>query len=238
MVLLSMLQKLNCSKPRSDSLVLTFLKEKYDPLIEPSNLLINFLISSQKKISSKDSFGSLNYIPDFYKDLRKYCKPLFDRLKGNPSPWTDAHTAIVKQIKIHVKTLPCLGIPSDHAFKIVETDASEIGFGGILKQRVSPGSPEQIVCFHSGSWNTAQSNYSTIKKEIISIVLCITKFQSDLLNQKFLLRIDCKSAKYILKKDVENIASKQIFARWQAILSAFDFDIEYIKGSENIYIKG
>jgi hypothetical protein len=186
-----------------------------------------------KKTQLQRFLGSLNYIADFYKDLRKYCKPLFDRLRGNPSPWTDAHTAIVKQIKIHVKTLPCLGIPSDHAFKIIETDASEIGFGGILKQRVSPGSPEQIVRFHSGSWNTAQSNYSTIKKEILSIVLCITKFQSDLLNQKFLLRIDCKSAKYILKKDVENIASKQIFARWKAILSAFDFDIEYIKGSEN-----
>jgi hypothetical protein len=36
-----------------------------------------------------------------------------------------------------------------------------------------------------------------------------------------------------LKKDVENIASKQIFARWQAILSAFDFGIEYIKGFDN-----
>jgi hypothetical protein len=47
------------------------------------------------------------------------------------------------------------------------------------------------------------------------------------------LRIDCKFAKYILKKDVENIASKQIFARWQAILSIFYFDIEYIKGSDN-----
>jgi hypothetical protein len=177
--------------------------------------------------------GSLNYIADFYKDLRKYCKPLFDRLQNNPPPWTDIHTSIVRQIKVHVKTLPCLGIPSDNAFKIVETDASEIGFGGILKQIVSPGSPEQIVRFHSGSWNSAQSNYSTIKKEILSVVLCITKFQSDLLNQRFLLRIDCKSAKYILKKDVENIASKQIFARWQAILSAFDFDIEYIKGSDN-----
>ena len=67
----------------------------------------------------------------------------------------------------------------------------------------------------------------------MSIVLCITKFQSDLLNQKFLLRIDCKSAKEILQKDVQNIASKQIFARWQAILSIFDFDIEFIKGNEN-----
>jgi hypothetical protein len=104
--------------------------------------------------------------------------------------------------------LPCLGIPSDNTFKIVETDTSAIGFGGVLKQLVSLGSPEQIVQFHSGSWNSTQSNYSTIKKEILSVVLCITKFQSDLLNQRFLLRIDCKSAKYILKKDVENIASK------------------------------
>jgi len=27
--------------------------------------------------------------------------------------------------------------------------------------------------------------------------------------------------------------SKQIFAKWQAILSAFDFDIEFIKGLNN-----
>ena len=72
-----------------------------------------------------------------------------------------------------------------------------------------------------------------IKKEILSIVLCINKFQSDLLNQKFLLRIDCKSAKDVLQKDVKNLASKQIFARWQAILSIFDFDIEFIKGENN-----
>jgi hypothetical protein len=36
-----------------------------------------------------------------------------------------------------------------------------------------------------------------------------------------------------LEKDVQNIASKQIFTRWQAILSIFDFDIEYIKRSQN-----
>jgi hypothetical protein len=41
------------------------------------------------------------------------------------------------------------------------------------------------------------------------------------------------SAKHVLEKDVQNIASKQIFARWQTILSIFDFDIEYIKGSQN-----
>ena len=55
---------------------------------------------------------------------------------------------VTKQIKSHVKTLPCLGIPIVDAFKIVDTDASDIGYGGILKQRVSSESSEQIVrCF-------------------------------------------------------------------------------------------
>ena len=54
-----------------------------------------------------------------------------------------------------------------------------------------------------------------------------------MLNKKLLLRIDCSSAKSIIEKDVKNLASKQIFARWQAELSIFDFDIEYIKGRDN-----
>ena len=87
--------------------------------------------------------------------MRKQCKPLFDRLKSNPPPWSDVQTSIVKQIKSHVKTLPCLGIPIVGAFKIVETDASDVGYGGILKQRVSPESSEQIVRFYSSIWNNA-----------------------------------------------------------------------------------
>ena len=44
--------------------------------------------------------------------------------------------------------MPCFGIPTIDAFKIVDTDASDIGYGGILKQRVSRESSEQIVrCF-------------------------------------------------------------------------------------------
>ena len=205
--------------------------------IKPIDRAIEFANKFPDEILDKTQLqrflGSLNYIGEFYKDLRKQCKPLFERLQNNPSPWTNIHTSIVQDIKKYVKTLPCLGIANPSAYKIVETDASDIGFGGILKQRLTPNSQEEIVCFHSGAWDITQQNYSTIKKEILSLVLCINKFQHELLNQKFLVRIDCQSAKFILEKDVQNIASKQIFARWQALLSIFEFDIQYIKGSEN-----
>jgi len=90
-----------------------------------------------------------------------------------------------------------------------------------------------LVRYNLGLWLGPQINYSIIKKEILSIVLCISKFQDDLFNKYFLLRIDCKSAKELLQNDVKSLVSKQIFARWQAILSSFDFDIEYNKGENN-----
>lgn len=175
--------------------------------------------------------GCLNYVLDFFPNVNRLAKPLHDRLKKSPAPWTSVHTATVQHIKSQVLHLPCLHIANPYLPKVVQTDASELGFGGILLQ--VQNNQERIVQFTSGHWNQIQINYSTIKKEILSIVLCIQKFQSDLLNQKFLLRIDCKSAKEVLKKDVQNLASKQIFARWQAILSIFEFDIDFIKGDTN-----
>jgi len=96
---------------------------------------------------------------------------------------------------------------------IVETDASDIGYDGILKQKLESYQHEQLVRFHSGLWLGPQQNYFTIKKETLAIVLCVSKFQDDFLSKRFLLRIDCKSAKEILQKDVKNLVSKQIFAR-------------------------
>lgn len=66
-----------------------------------------------------------------------------------------------------------------------------------------------------GIWNSTQNNYSTIKKKIISIILCVLKFLQDLLNQKFLKRVDCDSAKFVLEKNVKkNIASEhEVFTR-------------------------
>lgn len=73
-----------------------------------------------------------------------------------------------------------------------------------------------------------QQKYLTIKKEILSIVNYILKFQEDPLNQKFLLQIDCMTAKDSLK-NVKNLASKHIFIRWQALLTIFYCEIKYIK---------
>ncbi|CAJ2643632.1 unnamed protein product [Trifolium pratense] len=100
--------------------------------------------------------GSLNYISDYYKNLSSDTAILYNRLKNKPEPWTEAHTKAVQRIKTRVKCLPCLSLANPKLFKIVETDASNIGYGGILKQVNPETNKEVLVRFTSGKWNQTQ----------------------------------------------------------------------------------
>ena len=77
--------------------------------------------------------GSLNYVSDFLKDISHLCAPLRQILKKNPVLWNEKHIKIIKIIKSKVMTLPCLALVDPEAFKIVETNASDVGYGGIIK---------------------------------------------------------------------------------------------------------
>ena len=114
--------------------------------------------------------GYLNYVFDFFLHLSNLILPLHDR----PPPWTNDHTRIIRLVKNQVKCPLCLHISNPSTYKVVETDASDIGYGDILKQ--VKDNNKQIVAFTSKHWNPTQKNYFTIKKEILEIILCISKF--------------------------------------------------------------
>ncbi|XP_028116482.1 uncharacterized protein LOC114314226 [Camellia sinensis] len=166
--------------------------------IIPINRSMEFASKFPDEIKDKTQLqrflDSLNYIHDYYPNLATDAAILYSRLRKNPPIWGPEHTAAVKKIKARVQTLPCLCLPHPEWKKIVETDASDLGFGGILKQFNPNTNKEELLRFHS---------------------------------------VDCSVAKQIFKKDVANLAQRQIFATWQATLSVFDFDIDYIKGENN-----
>jgi hypothetical protein len=111
--------------------------------------------------------------------------------------------------------------------RILDIQTSDIGYSGILKLKVHSTQPEQTLCSHSGLWTSSQINHSIIKKHILTLVLCITKFQNEFHNQKFLIRFICQNEIHI-----QNIASKQSFRNCQMFLNTFDFDLQFIAGSQ------
>ena len=70
----------------------------------------------------------------FCPNINRIAKPLHDRLKKNHVPWIDEHTKVVQQIKKHIVKIPCLHLTNPSLLKVVETDASDLGYSGVLKQ--------------------------------------------------------------------------------------------------------
>ena len=71
---------------------------------------------------------------DFCPNINRIVKPLHDRLKKNSVPWTDEHTKVIQQINKHIVEIPCLYLADPSLPKVVEIDASDLGYVGILKQ--------------------------------------------------------------------------------------------------------
>ena len=69
-------------------------------------------------------------------------------------------------------------------------------------------------------------------KEIKAALNVVQKFEIFLINKKFVLRTDATFMNKVLNKELKK-ASDANFARWQALFSKFEFDIEHIKGSNN-----
>ncbi|KAK9668593.1 hypothetical protein RND81_13G070600, partial [Saponaria officinalis] len=119
-------------------------------------IIINsgLFISKPKIITDKTQLqrflGSLNYIAPYYKNVANDKAILYERLKKNPQPLNEKHSNAVKIIKNKVIYLPCLALANPHWDKIIETDASDIGYGGILKQIDPNNKQEFLVRFYSG----------------------------------------------------------------------------------------
>ena len=149
-------------------------------------------------------------------------------------PWTEAHTEAVRKIKSKVRHLPILYVASDELFKIVDFDASDHGWGEILKQvKAGRSKPhEEIMQFASRTWLDNEKNYATIDKEIKAALNAINKFEIYLINKKIILRTDVVAMNKVLHKKITK-SSETKFARWKALFANFYFHIEHIKSSEN-----
>jgi len=73
---------------------------------------------------------------------------------------------------------------------ILTTDVSGHAIGGILSQ--SPVGKDKLIAYASRLLNKAEQNYSTIEKELLTIVYCVNYFRPYLYGNKFILLIDHK----------------------------------------------
>jgi hypothetical protein len=89
--------------------------------------------------------------------------------KAVPFIWTSATEAAFKQLKMALSSALVLAIPDFSQTFMVETDASDIGFGAILMQ------DGHSVAYLSKPVCLKNQSLSTYEKECMAIILAIDK---------------------------------------------------------------
>jgi hypothetical protein len=107
------------------------------------------------------------------------------------------------------------------------TDASNYAIGAVLSQgKIGSDKP---IAYASRTLNDNEVNYSTIKKELLSIVWATKYFRPYLFGRKFHIVTDHKPLTWLMSLKEPNSR----LVRWRLRLEEFDYDIIYKKGKLN-----
>lgn len=158
-------------------------------------------------------------VHDLQQMITSYCK-------NKKLVWTEQNTQLFFQIRDKVANCPKLFFVDEHSPIVLCTDASNYGIGAYLHQIVD--GKEQPIAFISKSLTSKQLEWSTIEKEAYAIFFAFQKLEHLIRDTKFLLKTDHENLTFI------NTCSKEKVRRWKIAIQEYDFDIEHIKGVENI----
>ncbi|KAL0440444.1 UNVERIFIED_CONTAM: Transposon Ty3-G Gag-Pol polyprotein, partial [Sesamum latifolium] len=135
----------------------------------------------------------------FIKDFSKIAQPLCKLLqKDEAFEFDEACKLTFNKLKDSLTSVPIIQpLNWKLPFEIM-CDASNHAIGAVLGQRV--GRDPHVVYYVSTMLDSAQSNYTTTKKELLAIVFALEKFLPYLLGTKVIVYSDHASLKYLFVK--------------------------------------
>ena len=135
--------------------------------------------------------GMVNFYRPMFQKRAHILAPLTGLTKVKPqafkSLWKEEQEKAFKEVKSVISRDVLLRYPDLNAPFVIETDASDYQLGAVIKQRGQP------IAFYSRKLTKAQRRYSTIEKELLSILEVLEEYRSLLWGREIILKTDHKN---------------------------------------------
>jgi hypothetical protein len=177
--------------------------------------------------------GVLNYYHDYVPMLSAIAQPLYEAANSSNWSWNEKLESCYQTVK-NLLTSDLVLIPYDPEKSIIVTaDAAPNGIGGVLS--LLDSGVEKPVAFVSRTLSKAEKKYSQLEKEALALIFTLKKFHKYLYGRHFVLYTDHKPLTSIFDphKNIPSLARARI-QRWALILSAYQYEIKFRKGTENV----
>ncbi|KAL6130306.1 hypothetical protein ACLB2K_068687 [Fragaria x ananassa] len=177
--------------------------------------------------------GVVNFARDFIPQVNGLTALLSPKTSSKKK-WSftidDGNT--VRKIKELAKSLPPLQLPEEGDLIILQTDANDYYWAGVVLVVATDTNHEKICKFLSGKFNAAELNYSTGDKEVLALIKSI-KGAEAYLGNKFVVRTDNKRVKNFKNYKLTDAADRGRVLRWQMFLTQYEYDVEMVAGNKN-----
>ena len=173
--------------------------------------------------------GLAGYYRAFVGNFSDIAAPLTDLTGHAAFVWTRIHQESFDRLKLAVASAPVLARADTRLPFVVMTDASDYGVGAVLQQ--DRGAGMQPVCFLSHKLSSAERNYPVHERELLAIIIALRTWRHYLQDARYQVVVQTDHQALRFFQDQPKRSPRQV--RWQAFLSDYNVQIEYVKGEEN-----
>ena len=188
--------------------------------------------SPRTKKAVRQFLGMCGFYRKFVPRYSEITFSLTELLKGKSNfAWSADCELAFNKLKAILSSSPILKSPDFNKPFLLMTDASDFGVGAVLMQEDDLQNQLPIAYF-SKKLNESQRKYSTVEKETLALLLSLRHFEVYATSGVTPLKVfsDHNPIKFLQRFGNKN----RRLANWSLILQEYNFDIEHIKGKDNV----